>query len=202
MLQNLSDAKLKNISNLQIGLNLMRKEGKPYDEKQHPYKLVMLKSFCRTGKLVEHSLGKFISDKTIANRYLTRQGDVLVRLRTPNLAICIEDEKHEGLLISALMVKITPHENINARYLTNYINSAFMQKKISRKIESVTIPMLNVRELENLTIIAPPADKQQTLNKIVEQSQKEIALLEQLASLKKQLNNAYFNQFINNEIKQ
>jgi len=93
-----TNMKLINMSKVQTGLVLVRKRADVKDEGAHKYRMLTLKSFNPKGWLNEDKLDVFFSKEKLENKYLTNNGDVIIRLTIPYTAICI-NESQEGLVI-------------------------------------------------------------------------------------------------------
>jgi len=87
--------KLINMSKAQTGLVLVRKRADAKDKGAHKYRMLTLKSFDPKGWLNEDKLDVFFSKEKLENKYLTNNGDAIIRLTIPYTAICI-NESQEG----------------------------------------------------------------------------------------------------------
>jgi len=88
--------KLNEIAAIRTGLVLSRKKASPYDSEKKYYRQITLKSFSNTITLQDQYFDEFISTEYIDERYISRVGDIVVRLRKPNVAAYI-DEKSAGM---------------------------------------------------------------------------------------------------------
>lgn len=155
--------KLKNLTTINTGLVLSRYKAARYGV-QKSYQKITLKSFSNSTKINPNSLDEFISNKDIKTKYLTNFGDVIIRLRTPNIAIYI-DKNMQGLVISSLMCVIrTNNKSINQEFLAYYLNSKQSQKVFNIEAKGTAIPMIKTSDIANLCIVLPALSAQ---NKIV-----------------------------------
>lgn len=191
--------KLQNLANIRIGLPLARKKGDIHDDYYFRYKTVTLKAFSSNGVLLHDELDDFIANEELNESYITQVGDVLVRLREPNIAVHI-DEQSSGLLVPALMAIIKPQQKINGNYLTHYINSNEAQKRLHKELQGTTIQMLKASELADLEVTLPSLHTQEKIVSILNLANQEIESLEKLRTLKTQFKNELLDTIINKEI--
>ncbi len=191
--------KLGKLANIRIGLPLARKKGDIHDDIFFKYIAITLKSFSSGGVLLHGELDEFISTEELNENFMTQEGDVLVRLREPNIAVCI-DKKSSGLIVPALMAIIKPIEEINSLYLTYYINSNMAQKQLKKELQGTTIPMLKAGELADLEVILPPKETQDKIIAMLDLANKEIKLLDSLSKLKIQFKNELLDTILTKEV--
>lgn len=191
--------KLQNLANIRIGLPLARKKGDTHDDTFFKYKVVSLKAFSSNGVLLQDRLDEFIASEEINENYITQVGDVLVRLREPNIAVYI-DENSSGLIVPAFMAIIKPKKEVNSSYLTHYINSNEAQKRLHKELQGTTIQMLKASELADLEVTLPSLHTQEKIVSILNLANQEIELLEELRTLKTQFKNELLDTIINKEI--
>lgn len=191
--------KFGKLANIRIGLPLARKKGDIHDDIYFRYKAITLKAFSSTGVLIHSELDEFIADEELSENYITQEGDILVRLREPNIAVYI-DKNSSGLVVPALMAIIKPQKEINSIYLTHFINSNIAQRRLQKEVKGTTIPMIKAKDLSDLEIIVPPKQTQDKIVKMLDLANQEIDLLNQLAQLKMQFKNELFSTIITKEL--
>ena len=176
---------LDDVAMVRTGLVLARKKAQTNFKHSITYEQVGLRCFSSTVKLDRHHTDKFNATEKIDDKYLTIEGDVLVRLRSPASALYI-DKVNEGLLISSLMLVIRVNKNIlDAKYLAYFINAQATQHILRQDIKGTAIPMLKTKDLKQLKITLPTLEKQKKLVKFLELADKERASLLSLAHEKK-----------------
>ena len=189
---------LGDIATVRTGLVVARKKAKP-DSPQHiKYEQISLRYFSTGIKLDKPEKEKdiFISTEEIAGKYLTQEGDVVVRLRAPSSAVYIEKED-EGLLIHSLLAVIRVHSNqVDAKYLAYYLNAQTIQRILKQDVKGTAIPMLKTKDLEQLAITLPSIEKQKELVQFLELADKERVLLHHLAQEKQRLSQAVLDTII------
>jgi len=138
----------------------------------------------------------FVSAEEIDSRYLTHEGDIVVRLRAPSSAVYIEKEDEELLIHSLLAVIRVKSNMIDAKYLAYYLNAHTTQRILKQDVKGTAIPMLKTKDLEQLNITLPPIEKQKKLVQFLELADKERALLNSLVNEKKQLSQTILDTII------
>ncbi len=173
--------KLNEISSIRTGLVLSRKKAQSYDETKRTYKLLTLKAFSSSTYSTYKNLDKFVSREEISEEYISRVGDIIVRLREPINAVYI-DKSTEGMLIPSLMCIIRTNDNIsiNKEFLAYYLNSTEVKKALQSRIKGTTIPMIKTRDIEELDIVLPPVSEQTKIVAFLKLSQSETELLDKL----------------------
>ena len=188
--------KLNDIASIRTGLVLSRKKAARDDPKQYSYKQITLKSFSNSVTLQSDYFDDFISIEKIDDKYLTQAGDIIVRLRKPNTAVYI-DEESSGLVVSSLFAIVRVNEStVNNTFLAHYLNSKEVLKALDRELKGTTIPMIKIKDLENLTIILPPIEVQERLVEFMKLFQKELQLLDKLKQEKTQFSKAVLDTII------
>ncbi len=193
--------KLKEIATIRTGLVLSRKKASPYDERKKRYQQITLKSFSNTTTLQRQYFDEFLSTESIDDKYISRPGDVVVRLRKPNVAVYI-DEKSAGLVIPSLMCIVRVKESsVNSAYLAHYLNSTPVRKMLEREIKGTTIPMIKTKDLENIDVVLPSLEVQNKTAELMRLAAKEIELTEKLTQQKEQFSQAVLDKIVTNSMK-
>jgi restriction endonuclease S subunit len=189
---------LKQLVDIKSGLVLSRKKATPQSIKKIKYKVVSLKSFSDDGVYNHEFADDFEADNIIKDEYQLQKGDIVLRLREPNIAIYI-DQDYQDTIISSLLIVIRVENNsiINPLYLTHYLNSIFVKKQLQKDIRGTSIAMIKVKDVENLLINLPSIDIQNKLTLQQQLAINEIKLLEELIKEKKEYNKIIFQTVIN-----
>ena len=187
---------LKNMSEVQTGLVLVRKRADAKDKDAYKYRMLTLKSFDPKGWLNDGELDVFFSKEKLENKYLTNKGDVIIRLTTPYTAICI-NESQEGLVIPSNFAIIRLiGQKIIPEFVALFLNSEIIEKKFFKSSISATIPLIKITHLRDIDI----PDKQFAVQKkIVELNQLQVEekmLLSRLMKEKEKLAKASINKII------
>ena len=188
--------KLDDIAIVRTGLVVARKKAQLDSVEKVEYSQVSLRCFGSGIKLDHLHTDAFVSAHKIDTKYFTQEGDILVRLRSPSLALYIEKED-EGLLINSLLSVIRVNkQNVDAKYIAYYINSKSAKRLLILDTQSTAIPMVRNKDLENLEIVLPPLKEQQRLVSYLDTAQKEQDLLQQLINEKQQLSQTILDTVI------
>ncbi len=188
--------KLTELTDIKTGLVLSRKKASLTSKFIKNYKTISLKSFHKNGSYEHRFADDFVANEKIPKENLLQKGDVLIRLREPNIAVYI-DEEYEDTILSSLVAFIRVKSNsINPIYLTSFLNSSFAQKQLFSQ-SSCVVAMMNVKFLEQIKIKVPSLSKQEQIAKIQELSNKETKALQELIKLKENYIKSIINQEIN-----
>lgn len=192
--------KLSELAATKSGLVLNRKKASLQSNIKKNYNVVSLKSFKENG-LYDHShVESFIADDVLKVDNLAKKGDILIRLREPNIAVYI-DNNYEDLVISSLMAVIrTNTEEILPQYLAFYLNSDFIRSQLLQDVTLGAIKMIKVSDIQNLEIVVPSIQKQRLLINTIDTFNKEEVLLESLIAEKQKLKKSVFETVIKEEI--
>jgi len=190
--------KLNQLTTIKTGLVLSRKKASLQSEFKKDYNVISLKSFNDNGYYNHTFKDKFSASEKIKEENMLQKGDILMRLREPNIAVYI-DEDYSNTIISSLATVIrTTTKDINPQFLVNYLNSSFIQKQLVTQGGAVST--LNVKFISELEITLPTIEIQNKVAKIQDLSHKEISLLNKLIEEKKQYNKSIFETVIKETI--
>ncbi len=177
--------KLGNIASISTGLVVRRKQANKTQKVVKTYKMLTLKSFEVGGWLNVDELEPFHSTEDLDDKYLTRIGDVVVRLSNPNTAITI-GSVNEGYVVPSLFVVIRLEtQELLAGYLGILLNSESTKKLYAKSSVGTTIQTIKTSFFKDIVInIKSKASQTQTIeiNELIEQ---EFMLLEKLIEQKK-----------------
>lgn len=186
--------KLNQLTTNKTGLVISRKKTSLLSRIKKDYNVISLKSFNESG-IYDHSFAEnFEANEEIKDEYLLHKGDILIRLRKPNIAVYI-DKDYENTIVSSLatILKVTDNQ-INPLYLVHYLNSSMVKRQLHKEVTASAIPMINLQDINNLIIDIPTKDIQDKLALQQQLGFDEIQLLENLINEKKQYNKAIFNK--------
>ncbi|MBM09757.1 MAG: hypothetical protein CMF35_15770 [Leeuwenhoekiella sp.] len=147
--------------------------------------------YCETGipfYSVEHvvadnfSKTKFISEEVFEKenkRVKLEKGDVLMtRIGNVGTAKYIDWDVKASFYVSLALFKCK--DNINSRYLAQYINSYYFKKELWKKIIHVAFPIkINLGDLNKCKIPLPPLPEQQKIADILSTVDEKIAVIDQ-----------------------
>ncbi len=190
--------KLNHLTAIKTGLVLSRKKASQQSEFKKDYNVISLKSFNENGYYDHSFVEEFIADEEIKEENLLQKGDILVRLREPNIAVYIDRDYKDTIISSLAAVIRIKSNNVNPLFLTNYLNSSFTKKQLYS--QGTLIAMLNIKSLDELEIILPKLETQEKVAQIQALSFNEIKLLRRLIEEKQKYTIQIFETIINQEI--
>ena len=137
-----------------------------------------------------------VKSGTVPDHHIIDRGSVLVTNRGTFCAR-VFNERFKAITPSGVFVVwLHPDAGITPEYLAMYINSEIGQRQIASKQESMTVPALTVRQMQELEIPIIPREKQDLLSKAFNTSQR---CKDVLSELQKQ-NKSLMNQIIKGAI--
>ena len=191
--------KLKNISKVQTGLVLVRKRAYAKDKDIYKYSMLTLKSFEPQGWLNDAKLDLFISKEKIESKYLTRKGDIIIRLTTPYTAISINNMQ-KGLIIPSnfAIIRLT-EQKVIPEFVALFLNSESIEKKFFKLSISATMPLIKTTHLKDMDVPEKPLTMQKNIIEFNQLYVKEKILLSKLMNEKERLVKASINKIIMEE---
>lgn len=176
---------LAEIFGINSGLVLSRKETK--EEKCILYKQIPLKAINPRGYIENDKLEKFRSETEISSKYITKKGDLVIRLTEPYTAVAINEET-EGLVVNSYCAVLRKNnENIMAEYVALYLNSGkliehFRKEAVGSVVQIIKLSSLKKYYVDNI----PNLEQQKELVQINELLIDELLILENIL-VKKQI---------------
>lgn len=169
--------KLDEIADISTGLVLARK--KSSTNKGFKYELLTLKSFNENGYIEDEYLDDFTSEEKIKNQYLTQEGDIIVRLSSPNTAIYITKEYKNMVIPSLFAIIRNKSKDINSQFIQAYLNSEKCKRQLAADTIGSAVSIVKTSSFKDIKIPEYTLEKQ---NKIIELNKlviKEKKILEQ-----------------------
>ncbi|WP_010680933.1 restriction endonuclease subunit S [Acetivibrio cellulolyticus] len=192
----LETKKLGDIAKINTGLVVKRKQAALRENVFKDYKMLTLKSFEQDGWLNINELDCFESNEELDEKYLTQQGDVIVRLSYPNTSIAI-NENNEGLLIPSLFAIIRLSDVILLPdYLSIYLNSDLMKEFFGRSVIGSAIQIINNSLLKEIVVKFPKIEKQKKIIEFNKFMLREKELMTSLIDEKTKYNKAIIGKLI------
>ena len=175
--------KLEEITTIRSGLVLRRKEAKP-DSRAFGYQALNLRSIDPEGCIDTSELDVFNASEKLSPDYLTRSGDVVIRLSAPYTAVLIDDTT-SGLVITSNFIVVRADETILLPdYLAWLLNTAKLKKQIYESATSNMLSAVNAKFYANLDIVLLSMEEQRKIAELHRLARREIALLRQLTDAK------------------
>lgn len=188
------EIKLGDIATIGTGLVVKRKQAMDSSEVVKEYQMLTLKSFEQGGWLNTNELEVFKSNEELDEKYITKTGDVIVRLSSPNTAIAVNNEI-SGLLVPSLFAIVRVEaEYIDPEYLSVYLNSDSMKRIYARSSVGTAIQIIKTSMLKELVIPIQTLEKQKQIVEINKLAVRERLLLERLLDEKIKYHNMIMNK--------
>ena len=175
---------LREIATVRAGLPLKRKEA-GREPTRFLYKTLALRAMGANGRVDRSRLEAFCACESLAADYLTRRGDVVVRLSLPYTAIAIESEENEGLLVSSNCAIVRPDERrVLPGYLAWLLNTPEVGRYWARHSIGVALGAITLERLRDLKISPPSLETQAEVVRFDALARREVELLRKLADEK------------------
>ncbi|MEL7654555.1 MAG: restriction endonuclease subunit S [Bacillota bacterium] len=172
--------KLGELANITTGQMVKRKEAIPGEISCREYRMLTLKSFDAGGYLIEEKLDVFHSAEEIDEKYITQEGDVIVRLSSPYTSVTI-DKQSVGLLIPSLFVVIRrKNRKILPEYISVYLNSECMKKTYAKETSGSAIQIIKTSAFKEFELNIPDLRTQEKVVALNQLMLKEKKLLREL----------------------
>lgn len=187
--------KLKDCVNIRTGLILSRKLSE--EDFNYEYKSINLTSVYG-GVISKETLDVFRTKEELKEDYLTKEGDIIVRLTRPYTAVLITKED-ENIVISSNFLKLTcDKEKVLPQYLYWLLNTERIKHKIFQNSVSNVLDAITANTYGNLLLNLVPIDKQRIIGNLYLLTIKENELISRLQEEKQKLNNAIIRKINEN----
>ena len=170
--------KLDKIAEVSTGLVLSRK--KALGNEGFSYELLTLKSFNEDGYIKEEYLDDFISEDKINEQYLTKEGDVIVRLSYPNTAVYITKELENMVIPSLFAIIRNQDENILSEFIAIFLNSKKCKRQLAADTIGSAISIVKTSTFKDIQIPKCTLEKQKSIIEVNSLLVKEKNLLVEL----------------------
>lgn len=183
--KNTEEFLLGDITRFRSGLVLRRKEAKEKTEFQYP--LLTLHSMNPKGRIDHDSLKPFWAAEALNPEYLTRPGEIVLRLTAPYTAVLIT-EVTKGIVVSSNFIIITCREEKTIpEYLAWLLNTPCFKRQIYKAASGNMLEAVTGAVFAKVRVTLPPLILQQKIARLKDLSQKECELLRRLAAEKEKL---------------
>lgn len=172
--------RLCDIADIKTGLVLSRKAADLAEESYFSYPQLNLKCIRENGTINKQELEIFHSVEELSNGYLTKPGDIIVRLTVPNTSVFIAEET-KGIVVPSHFCIVRPQpDKAIAGYIQWYLNSDIVKSKIAKSITGAAFAAIKPSFLHELEIKPHSLEEQLRIANIYQMLRKEIGLLETL----------------------
>lgn len=186
------------IADVQCGLVLNRKEARAFETVNEHYKRLNLRSLQEDGRLNIKELDDFDSTEYLDEQFLTRSGDIIIRLFAPLSPVLIQDSE-VGLVIPSQLavVRIKEHTHVLPGYLKWYLSSPAVAGKLFLAESSHTQRAIKIGALSALPVPVLSVEKQELIVQIYETNSRRESLYKELMNQEA----IYMNGLIQNIIR-
>jgi len=191
--------KMDQISEIQTGLVLARKKAISKDKETTKYKLLTLKSIGPVGLLNPDFLDIFVSNSQLEKKYITKEGDIIIRLTSPYTSLVIDSDAKGIVIPSNFAIIRLMSELFCPEYISLYLNSEKVNRVFHKSAISTTIPLIKTSFLRNIDIVEKPLKIQEEIIEFNKLQHKEEMLLNNLKQEKKKLAQTYISKIIMEE---
>jgi len=182
--------KLGDIANISTGLTYSRNRCE--SESKYLYKLLTLKSMCDNNIIDDRYIENFYFNKEIDKKFLTKEGDIVIKLNYPINLLYIEKE-YKNLLIPLHFAIIRCNsQKINSRFLYAFLKN----HNYSSSLLTGRITFLKTSDLNDIKIPEFSFDKQLKIAKIYELMERENLIQKDLIKKKELRNKIIINQLL------
>lgn len=145
-------AKISDLTDVQGGMVLSRKEAKSQKEASFEYRRLTLRAFDGNGNINRSELEIFPTCEDLENALFTKAGDVVIRLVSPMYPVYIEPG-YENILVPSQFAVLRVKDR--AKVMPEYLRLCLAQKSVQERILSLesgtaqkTVKIKTVLDLE------------------------------------------------------
>lgn len=172
----------KHIPVMKSGLVLARKAADLQSDVVKQYPLLIARTINDVGKVIGNEV--FDSKEILGEDYLTKHGDVLIKIAAPNIAIYISEENSGRVISSYFCVIRNLSPRIIPEYLSVYLNSIHAKMQLQKDFIGTTVQTLKTSALLEVDIPVLPLEEQRKIIALFSLKCREIELLRNLADVK------------------
>jgi restriction endonuclease S subunit len=130
------------------------------------YTLLTLKSIHPDGYIIDEYLDEFTSGEKLKDRYITRNGDIVIRLSSPHSSVYI-DENHQNILVPSLFNIIRLRDrDFFPEFLSIYLNSDKIKKIYKKNSFGTAVEIIQTSLIKKLNIANYNLDMQRRIIRI------------------------------------
>lgn len=170
---------LKDVANIVSGQIMTRVTSKTNDAlKIVP---VLMPKAIIPGGIIRDYLGEALLAKNVSANKYTREGDVIIKLASPYDATFIS-KNEEGLLIPSFCaaVRITESKDMDAKYLTAFLNSSYVRNLLLLMASGANRPMVKINDVRELKIPTVPVQDMKDIGEAYVLSSKKKVILREM----------------------
>ena len=183
---------LKDVSNIRTGLVTARKQAKgPENGIFREYRLLSLRCIKEPGVWDVGLAEPYAANDELKPEFLTQQDDILVRLSAPYTAALVNKESTGYVVPSHFAIIRVDKSKVDPAYVLWILRQQSTLKQIYQNVSgTIAFGTINSSFFNDLKIDIIPLEKQRLIGEILKLSEREQALLSELARAKAELNMA------------
>lgn len=152
-----------------------------------------MKSIHPDGYIIDEYLDEFISREELKDKYLTRKGDIVIRLSAPHSSIYI-NENHTNILVPSLFNIIRLRaKDFYPEFLSIYLNSEKIKKIYKMNSFGSAVEIIQTSLIKKLNIANYNLELQRKIIKINQLRIEEKLLTKELLRKKNDLYQEFFD---------
>lgn len=191
--------KLQDLASVRSGLVLARKQSRRPTAYRYP--LINLRCIQPEGTINLKEADIYEAKEPLKEEYLSRRGDIVVRLTAPYTAVLIDDST-SGMVISSNFVVIRiENKRLMPEYLFWLLNTSRVKQKFYENTTSNMLGAIKAKFLMDFEITILPEETQQKIARLNLLSKKESRLLRELVTEKEKLYSCLLDQVYKKERK-
>lgn len=187
--------KLGDVAEIRTGFMTTRNKSNGKDGKKFKYRLLNLKCIDNLGFINSSMIEDFESCEKLKSDFLTRKGDILIRLSFPYTVVFIDKSELYGLLVPSHFAIIRTKEAALPEYvfwaLKRAKSRALLMQRSSVTSALATIP---AAQIEEVMIPGFSLEKQKTIGNLFICGEREFELSMRLANVKRSFYSAFLEQ--------
>lgn len=159
-------------------------------------KVVIPKCIGSNGKINASEMPEEALRTAPDGKRLTEVGDIVIKLSTPYDAGCI-DEESAGCIVPSFCAIIKPGKVLDTTYLLAFLNSGACKEQFKVLTAGATMAMLSVGKIKNVLLPVPSLEKQNEIGARFLETQRKLAIIDQIIKLEQKKNDVYFQELMN-----
>lgn len=191
---------INDIAVVRTGLVTARKKKDAASLGTYKYQLLNLRCIANEGYIDKHYIEPYELSEELKDDYLTRMGDILIRLSAPYTAVLINNPELCGIVVPSHFAII----RVDERYaLPGYVFWVLRREKnkitmMQNSSGSTAFGTISSGLISSLPITLLPLHEQQIIGELLCLSEREQELLQKLSEEKKTYNTLLLNKIYDN----
>lgn len=166
------------------------------EEGNNNFKKVIVQGSIKYGENF-YDLDSMEFSEKLNEKYLTKHGDILMKLTSPNDAIYVEEE---GLVIGERIAIIRLKENYNYKFLVHLLNDNSVKRQLHRVISSGSIPRVSIIDIKDLELLIPERSIQNKIASLLDSLDERISIYNSLIESDKKFKEAILYEMLRRQI--